>query len=124
MTVITSKSFKSFVLELKRLEKAGEAKIVSTSFRNGFFGAVVDKGVDSAYQHKLSQLTGDEFENTADTVDYLGGNWTMKEPERIELSEKVFDKLHQIIQESETEGEVVVPTKRRRSRKVNKEVKH
>lgn len=105
MTAITNKSFKSFVLELKRLEKAGEAKIVSTSFRNGFFGAVVDKGVDSAYQHKLSQLTGDEFENTADLVDYLGGNNT------------------KTVKENEMESEVV-PTKRRRSRKVNKEVKH
>lgn len=71
MSVITTKSFKSFVLELKRLQKTGQAKIVSTSFRNGFFGAVVQDGKDDDYVYKLSQLSGDEHENVLDLVDNL-----------------------------------------------------
>lgn len=106
MSVITTKSFKSFVLELKRLQKTGQAKIVSTSFRNGFFGAVVQEGKDDDYVYKLSQLSGDENENVLDLVDYLGGNKDKKvavevEPLIVELSDEAFTKLHEVIQESE-----------------------
>jgi hypothetical protein len=113
LSVITTKSFKSFVFELKRLQKTGQAKIVSTSFSNGFFGAVVQDGKDDDYVYKLSQLSGDERENVLDLVDNLSGK---KAPQQVVevTSVEVQGVVSDVVVETVTKPSV---NKKRRTRK-------
>ena len=83
--VVTASNWVSFVGSLKANLKLGYGQCDKKYYQNGFYTAILEQAVDSAYLQALQQLTGEEKDGDCHKDTFLG-----VEP-RTEASEEVLE---------------------------------
>lgn len=70
--IISARTWETFVESLKANLKHNFGICEKTSFKNGYYTAVLTSGIDKAYVNRLDTVTGEEKESTLDLCDFLG----------------------------------------------------
>ena len=72
--IISARTWGTFVESLKANLKHNFGICEKTSFKNGYYSAILMIGVDKAYISRLNTVTGEETESTLDLCDFLGSS--------------------------------------------------
>ena len=72
--IISARTWGTFVESLKANLKHNFGTCEKTSFKNGYYSAILVTGVDKAYISRLNTVTGEETESTLDLCDFLGSS--------------------------------------------------